>query len=157
MYNLKGVNRNVNHIYIPWTVSWLPNQLSFALKLFLKTVAAWLSRWLNKTNNYFISFVIITLIILKNFNRVLKTAIHELSRSSALHPLHYWDPECAKSPAHVHLVCSVCRWQSHRKSYNIHQGQGECIYILAIFWNCKMVFRFWTFQRVLKSLCVEII
>ena len=56
-------------------------------------------------------------------------------------------------PAHVQLVCNICRWQSHRKSANIDHEQGECIYILAIFWNCKTVFRFWTFQRVLKSLC----
>ena len=84
--------------------------------------------------------------------------LQKLSRCSPLHPVHYWDPECAESPAHVQLVCNICRWQSHRKSANIDQGQGECIYILAIFWNCKMVFRFWTFHAGFKiTLCGPIL
>ena len=94
---------------------------------------------------------------LKKFSTEFQKRLQELSRSSPLNPLQYWYPKCAESPAHLQLVCNICRWQSHRKSANIDQGQGECIYILAILWNCKMVFRFWTSQRVLKSLCVDII
>ena len=59
---------------------------------------------------------------------------------------------------HLQVVCNICGWQSHRKSANIDQGQGECIYILAIFWNCKMVFRFWTFHAGFKiTLCGPIL
>ena len=76
--------------------------------------------------------------------------LQKLSRCSPLHPVHYWDRECAESPAHVQLVCNICGWQSHRKSANIDQGQGECIYILATFWNCKMVFRFSMFHAGFK-------
>ena len=84
--------------------------------------------------------------------------LQKLSRCSPLHPVHYWDPEIAESPAHVQLVCNSCGWQGHRKSANIDQGQGECIYILAIFWNSKMVFRFWTFHAGFKiTLCGPIL
>ena len=84
--------------------------------------------------------------------------LQKLSRCSPLHPVQYWDPECTESPALVQLVCNSCGWQSHRKSANIDQGQGDCIYILAIFWNCKMVFGFWTFHAGFKiTLCGPIL
>ena len=84
--------------------------------------------------------------------------LQKLSRCSPFQPVHYWDPECAESPAHVQLVYNICRWQKHRKSANIDQGQGECFYILAILWNCKMVFRFWTFHAGFKiTLCGPIL
>ena len=84
--------------------------------------------------------------------------LQKLSRCSPFQPVHYWDPECAESPAHVQLVYNICRWQKHRKSANIDQGQGECFYILAILWNCKMVIRFWTFHAGFKiTLCGPIL
>ena len=60
------------------------------------------------------------------------------------HRLQCWDLECAESQAHTKLVCNLCMWQIHRKTANIDQGQGGFVYIFTTFWNCKIVFQFWT-------------
>ena len=56
MYNLKGVNRSVYR-----SVSRPPIKLSLALNFFLKIYTADFQGLLNKTNIYFVIFVIIKL------------------------------------------------------------------------------------------------
>ena len=142
---------------VPSTVSWPPNQLCFALNNFLKNVYHWLSRVVEENKYLFHSFCDYKTNYLKKFPQNFQKSYTSFRVPRPSIPFNNGIPSALNRRPMYNLSATFVGDKAIEKSANIDQGQGDCIYILAIFWNCKMVFRFWMFQRDLKSHCVDLI
>ena len=102
--------------------------------------------------------MIIKLTILKKFPQSFQKCYRSFHVAHPSTPFTNGIPSALNRRPMYNLFATFVGDKAIESRPNIDQGQGECIYILAIFWNCKMVFRFWTFHAGFKiTLCGPIL